>query len=238
MISTGFMISDILRDSSSRGACEWDAAQCGNTQQQGHPHRETFQPLQPVDCKMSGFEERQPTVPAVVVSATEQESTPAFRRRDHTAKRFKVEQHSEKEIEECSQDERKSAGTPDSDGSNNRKQRKPRTAFTDQQLQLLEKSFEAQRYLSVQDRMELAAKLQLADSQVKCWFQNRRTKWKRQNSADFTASEFYPALRQLFPFGPFPAAPMPVDVSAFHRPPFPQLNYADRSFNPYLMKPF
>ena len=70
-------------------------------------------------------------------------------------------------------EDRKSAGTPDSDCSN-RKQRKPRTAFTDQQLQLLEKSFERQKYLSVQERMELAAKLQLADAQVKCWFQNRR----------------------------------------------------------------
>ncbi|KAK8789127.1 hypothetical protein V5799_021097 [Amblyomma americanum] len=44
----------------------------------------------------------------------------------------------------------------------------------------LEKSFERQKYLSVQDRMELAAKLNLTDTQVKTWYQNRRTKWKRQ----------------------------------------------------------
>jgi len=41
-------------------------------------------------------------------------------------------------------------------GSNNhsssKKQRKARTAFTDHQLQTLEKSFERQKYLSVQDR--------------------------------------------------------------------------------------
>ncbi|XP_023216537.1 homeobox protein ceh-30-like [Centruroides sculpturatus] len=61
-----------------------------------------------------------------------------------------------------------------------KKPRKARTAFTDHQLKTLEKSFERQKYLSVQDRMELAAKLNLTDTQVKTWYQNRRTKWKRQ----------------------------------------------------------
>ncbi|KAM7348090.1 uncharacterized protein ACRADG_007516 [Cochliomyia hominivorax] len=63
-----------------------------------------------------------------------------------------------------------------------KKQRKARTAFTDHQLQTLEKSFERQKYLSVQDRMELANKLELSDCQVKTWYQNRRTKWKRQTA--------------------------------------------------------
>ncbi|XP_015929286.1 homeobox protein ceh-30 [Parasteatoda tepidariorum] len=63
-----------------------------------------------------------------------------------------------------------------------KKQRKARTAFTDHQLQTLEKSFERQKYLSVQDRMELASKLNLTDTQVKTWYQNRRTKWKRQTA--------------------------------------------------------
>lgn len=55
-----------------------------------------------------------------------------------------------------------------------KKPRKARTAFTDHQLNSLEKSFERQKYLSVQDRMELAAKLNLSDTQVKTWYQNRR----------------------------------------------------------------
>ncbi|CAF0988217.1 unnamed protein product [Rotaria sp. Silwood1] len=62
----------------------------------------------------------------------------------------------------------------------NKKQRKPRTAFTDAQLNTLEKSFERQKYLSVQERLELANRLHLSDTQVKTWYQNRRTKWKRQ----------------------------------------------------------
>ncbi|XP_033731806.1 barH-like 1 homeobox protein [Pecten maximus] len=63
-----------------------------------------------------------------------------------------------------------------------KKPRKARTAFTDHQLNSLEKIFERQKYLSVQDRMELAAKLNLTDTQVKTWYQNRRTKWKRQTA--------------------------------------------------------
>lgn len=61
-----------------------------------------------------------------------------------------------------------------SSSSLSKKQRKARTAFTDHQLQTLEKSFERQKYLSVQDRMELANKLGLSDTQVKTWYQNRR----------------------------------------------------------------
>lgn len=55
-----------------------------------------------------------------------------------------------------------------------KKPRKARTAFTDQQLNNLEKHFARQKYLSVQDRLELATKLGLSDTQVKTWYQNRR----------------------------------------------------------------
>ncbi|TKR72735.1 hypothetical protein L596_020141 [Steinernema carpocapsae] len=67
-------------------------------------------------------------------------------------------------------------------GSGGKKARKARTIFTDKQLQELENTFEKQKYLSVQDRMELAKRLGLSDTQVKTWYQNRRTKWKRQSA--------------------------------------------------------
>lgn len=61
-----------------------------------------------------------------------------------------------------------------SDRMSHKKQRKARTAFTDHQLHSMEKCFSRQKYLSVQDRMELANKLGISDTQVKTWFQNRR----------------------------------------------------------------
>ena len=55
-----------------------------------------------------------------------------------------------------------------------KKNRKSRTAFNDFQLNSLERSFETNKYLSVQDRIELASRLNLTDTQVKTWYQNRR----------------------------------------------------------------
>ena len=85
-----------------------------------------------------------------------------------------------------------------------RKQRKARTAFTDYQLQTLERTFEKQKYLSVQDRQELAAKLNLTDTQVKTWYQNRRTKWKRTTSVGLellAETGNYSALQSLYRSG-------------------------------------
>ncbi|EDW06004.2 uncharacterized protein Dmoj_GI16386, partial [Drosophila mojavensis] len=62
-----------------------------------------------------------------------------------------------------------------------RKPRRRRTAFTHAQLAYLERKFRCQKYLSVADRSDVAETLSLSETQVKTWYQNRRTKWKRQN---------------------------------------------------------
>ncbi len=61
------------------------------------------------------------------------------------------------------------------------KPRRARTAFTYEQLVALENKFKSTRYLSVCERLNLALSLNLTETQVKIWFQNRRTKWKKQN---------------------------------------------------------
>lgn len=61
------------------------------------------------------------------------------------------------------------------------KPRRARTAFTYEQLVALENKFRTTRYLSVCERLNLALSLSLTETQVKIWFQNRRTKWKKQN---------------------------------------------------------
>ncbi|KAF6211926.1 hypothetical protein GE061_012443 [Apolygus lucorum] len=103
-------------------------------------------------------------------------------------------------------------GRCSSGGSLSKKQRKARTAFTDHQLQTLEKSFERQKYLSVQDRMELAAKLSLSDTQVKTWYQNRRTKWKRQTAVGLeilAESNNLMAFQRLYGGPPYGVWPYP-----------------------------
>lgn len=87
-----------------------------------------------------------------------------------------------------------------------KKPRKARTAFTDHQLNSLEKMFERQKYLSVQDRMELAAKLNLTDTQVKTWYQNRRTKWKRQTAVGLellAEAGNYAAVQRMLQTNPY-----------------------------------
>lgn len=61
------------------------------------------------------------------------------------------------------------------------KPRRARTAFTYEQISALEQKFKVTRYLSVFERSNLAASLKLTETQVKIWFQNRRTKWKKQH---------------------------------------------------------
>ena len=61
--------------------------------------------------------------------------------------------------------------------------RKPRQAYSAKQLDQLEAEFKADKYLSVSKRLELSKTLQLTEVQIKTWFQNRRTKWKKQMTA-------------------------------------------------------
>ncbi|KAI0981535.1 hypothetical protein GJ496_004022 [Pomphorhynchus laevis] len=78
-----------------------------------------------------------------------------------------------------------------------RRPRKARTAFSDKQLAKLEEQFENQKYLNVKDRINLAKELKLTETQVKTWYQNRRTKWKRQSSMNFEFLSNHGLLRNL-----------------------------------------
>ncbi|NWR85770.1 NKX12 protein, partial [Furnarius figulus] len=135
------------------------------------------------------------------------------------------------------------------------KPRRARTAFTYEQLVALENKFRATRYLSVCERLSLALSLSLTETQVKIWFQNRRTKWKKQHpGADGAAPAASPAAAAgggspsppgpaALPFQTFPsyaaanvlvppAAPFPLGAGPFS--PFLGPAYLGPFYAPHL----
>ncbi|XP_042316932.1 homeobox protein HMX2 [Sceloporus undulatus] len=83
-----------------------------------------------------------------------------------------------------------------SGSSSSSAKKKTRTVFSRSQVYQLESTFDLKRYLSSSERACLASSLQLTETQVKTWFQNRRNKWKRQLSAELEAANMAHASAQ------------------------------------------
>ncbi|CAH8852895.1 unnamed protein product [Trichobilharzia szidati] len=83
-------------------------------------------------------------------------------------------------------DDRGSRDTGDNNSSGNgllvvknKKIRKPRTIYSIWQLQMLNRRFVHSQYLNLTERASLASQLGLTQTQVKIWFQNKRSKLKK-----------------------------------------------------------
>ncbi|TPP63536.1 NK protein [Fasciola gigantica] len=115
-----------------------------------------------------------------------------------------------------------------STGSGNGKPRRARTAFTYEQLVTLENKFKTTRYLSVCERLNIALALNLTETQVKIWFQNRRTKWKKQNPGKEvnvpTPNPF--ATKMYTSSAPFSSLPLSPSAISLTQTPLGRQNFA------------
>lgn len=74
--------------------------------------------------------------------------------------------------------------------STNETNKRIRTIFTQEQLDKLEIEFNRQQYMVGSERSYLANSLNLSESQVKIWFQNRRIKWRKTSVSNSGAAKF------------------------------------------------
>ncbi|KAK2823975.1 hypothetical protein Q5P01_021150 [Channa striata] len=91
--------------------------------------------------------------------------------------------------------------------------RRVRTKFTPEQISKLEKIFSKHRYLEAGKRLKTAQKLNLTDTQVRSWFQNRRMKLKRE------LQDYLPPQVPAVLFRPLP--PVPYHSMAGQTPHYP-----------------
>lgn len=101
-------------------------------------------------------------------------------------------------------------GDQNSDSEGGNKSRRKRTAFTSLQLLELEREFHSKKYLSLEERSQIARTLKLSEVQVKIWFQNRRAKWKRVRTLGGPQAH---GNRKLH--GPKLVVPIPIHVNRY-----------------------
>ncbi|XP_067296467.1 homeobox protein goosecoid-2 [Pseudorasbora parva] len=78
------------------------------------------------------------------------------------------------------------AGSADTHGPVQRRVRRHRTIFTEEQLAALEDLFRLNQYPDINTREDLAQRTHLREERVEVWFKNRRAKWRRQKRLPYS----------------------------------------------------
>lgn len=84
-------------------------------------------------------------------------------------------------------------------------EKRPRTAFSSEQLARLKREFTENRYLTERRRQQLSRDLSLNEAQIKIWFQNKRAKIKK------STGQKNPLALQLMAQGLYNHSTVPVD---------------------------
>ncbi|XP_064101040.1 ventral anterior homeobox 1a-like [Macrobrachium nipponense] len=120
--------------------------------------------------------------------------------------------------------------------------KRARTTFTSDQLAALEREFRRNQYLVGRERSLLASRLGLSETQVKVWYQNRRTKHKRDREREHEApttvlassGSLPPISRALLP--PMPPA-QTISTSLFTFTPTPTSTLASTTASIHAIPP-
>uniref|UniRef100_A0A8D0E939 Homeobox domain-containing protein n=1 Tax=Salvator merianae TaxID=96440 RepID=A0A8D0E939_SALMN len=117
-----------------------------------------------------------------------------------------------------------------------KKIRKPRTIYSSLQLQALNQRFQQTQYLALPERAELAAQLGLTQTQVKIWFQNKRSKFKKiMKQGSGIQEDHLHSSSSLSPCSPNipPLWDIPIACKGAPLPPSSYIN----SFGPWYHQP-
>ncbi|XP_040178092.1 homeobox protein vex1-like [Rana temporaria] len=108
---------------------------------------------------------------------------------------------------------------------------RPRTKFTKEQLQELEKSFEEHRYIGSNEKKRLSKVMKLSETQIKTWFQNRRMKFKRQSQDAQVEALFSGFYMPYYGYSDFqtPGCPVRPELATPLAPPVSNHHHASLS---------
>lgn len=108
-----------------------------------------------------------------------------FQHYQHQCQQLQLQQHQQQQqqLQQPRSQPQKDNRKTEFDQAQDCRKKKTRTVFTKPQVMHLESVFRVKRYLTCFERSQLANSMNLSETQIKIWFQNRRNKNKREQQS-------------------------------------------------------